>query len=115
MQLASLVRDEPRRGIFRVHRSVFSSAELLEREWERIFERVWLYVGHESEVERPGDYRRRTLARRPVLFVRGADGQVRTVLNVCRHRGAMLCRESEATQRPSSASTMPGPTTTAAR
>jgi p-cumate 2,3-dioxygenase subunit alpha len=95
MQLTNLVADDPRRGTFRVHRSAMRSAELLPLEWERIFDRVWLYVGHESEVERPGDFRRRTIARRPVLFVRGSDGQVRSLLNVCRHRGAMLCRESE--------------------
>jgi p-cumate 2,3-dioxygenase alpha subunit len=97
MQVTDLVRDDPRRGTFRVHRSVMDSPGLLQLEWERIFERVWLYVGHDSEIERPGEFRRRTLARRPVLFVRGSDGQVRTLLNVCRHRGAMLCRESEGT------------------
>ena len=71
MQLSNLVADNPQRGTFRVHRSAMRSAELLQLEWERIFDRVWLYVGHESELEQPGDFRRRTIARRPVLFVRG--------------------------------------------
>ena len=95
MELDRLVLDDPLSGMFRVHRSALGSAALLDLEWERIFEQVWLYVGHESEIEQPGDYRLRTVARRPVIFVRGGDGQVRVLLNVCRHRGAELCRVSE--------------------
>src|SRR3954454_15363382 len=95
MNTARLVRDDSGRGVFRVHRSAFDSPELMQLEWERIFDRVWLYVGHESELARPGDYRRRTIARRPVLFVRGGDGVIRVLLNVCRHRGAVLCRAAE--------------------
>ncbi len=95
MQLEHLIVDDPAHGMFRVHRTAFQSEALFALEWERLFERVWLYVGHESEVERPGDFRLRTLARRPVLFVRGSDGQVRVLLNVCLHRGAQLCRVHE--------------------
>jgi len=95
MDAASLVIDDPRRAIFRVNRAALRSPAVLELEWERVFDQVWLYVGHESEIEQPGDYRRRTIARRPVLFVRGSDGQVRVLLNVCRHRVAMLCRTAE--------------------
>jgi p-cumate 2,3-dioxygenase alpha subunit len=95
MDAASLVIDDRRRGVFRVNRTALRSPALLELEWERVFDQVWLYVGHESEIEQPGDYRRRTIARRPVLFVRGSDGQVRVLLNVCRHRGAVLCRTAE--------------------
>jgi p-cumate 2,3-dioxygenase subunit alpha len=95
MDTTSLVIDDPRRGVFRVHRSALRAPAILEQEWERLFDQVWLYVGHESEIEQPGDYRRRTIARRPVLFVRGSDSKVRVLLNVCRHRGAMLCRTAE--------------------
>src|SRR5262249_51868179 len=68
MDAASLVIDDPRRGVFRVNRTALRSPALLELEWERVFDQVWLYVGHESEIEQPGDYRRRTIARRPVLL-----------------------------------------------
>ena len=65
------------------------------RERELIFSKCWIYLGHESEVENPGDYRRRTVAGRPLFFTRGRDGQVRVFLNTCPHRGALICRRDE--------------------
>ena len=92
MDIQDLIIDDRTRGAFRVHRSCMTSADLFQREQELIFSRCWIYLGHESEVERPGDYRRRTVAGRPLFFVRGKDGQVRVFLNSCPHRGAMICR-----------------------
>ena len=92
MDIRDLVIDDRKRGVFRVHRSCMASPGLFQRERELIFDRCWIYLGHESEVERPGDYRRRTVAGRPLFFVRGKDGQVRVFLNSCPHRGAMICR-----------------------
>ncbi|MDE0480805.1 MAG: Rieske 2Fe-2S domain-containing protein, partial [Gammaproteobacteria bacterium] len=72
-----------------------TSLDLFQREHELIFNRCWIYLGHESEVESPGDYRRRTVAGQPLFFVRSKDGQVRVFLNSCPHRGAMICRHDE--------------------
>ena len=92
MDIQDLIIDDRTRGLFRVHRSCMTSVDLFQREQELIFDRYWIYLGHESEVERPGDYRRRAVAGRPLFFVRGKDGQVRVFLNSCPHRGAMICR-----------------------
>jgi phenylpropionate dioxygenase-like ring-hydroxylating dioxygenase large terminal subunit len=60
---------------------------------ELIFERNWLYLGHESEVPEPGDFVRRTVGRRPLFFVRSRDtGGIRVFANSCTHRGATICR-----------------------
>ncbi|MDE0474203.1 MAG: aromatic ring-hydroxylating dioxygenase subunit alpha [Gammaproteobacteria bacterium] len=99
MDIRDLVIDDRKRGIFRVHRSSMTSADLFHRERELIFDRCWIYLGHESEVERPGDYRRRTVAGRPLFFVRGKDGQVRVFLNSCPHRGAVICRRDAGNAR----------------
>ena len=72
-----------------------TSTDVLERERELIFDKCWIYLGHESEVENRGDYRRRTVAGRPIFFARGRDGQVRVFLNTCPHRGALICRRDE--------------------
>ncbi len=92
MSLQDLVVDNPQQGIFRVHRSAMTSQEVLDLERQRIFERSWLYVGHESEVPGHGDFRRREIAGRPLILLRGSDGTVRVLQNSCRHRGAMVCR-----------------------
>ena len=67
MQLEDLVIDDRRGGVFRVHRSAMTAPEILTLERERIFDRCWLYVGHESEIPSPGHYRRRTIAGRSVI------------------------------------------------
>src|SRR3712207_5992840 len=95
MQLADLVVDDRAAGIFRVHRSALTAPDILALEREHIFERCWLYVGHESEVPNPGDFRRRNVANRSVIFTRGSDGVIRTLLNTCAHRGARVCRQDQ--------------------
>jgi p-cumate 2,3-dioxygenase alpha subunit len=95
MDVQRLVRDQPAAGLFRVHRSAMTSPEVLELEWERLFARCWLYVAHDSELPEAGDYRRRTVAGRPLFVVRGRDGQIRVFHNTCSHRGALVCRRDE--------------------
>ena len=95
MEIKDLIIDDRERGIFRVHRSSMTSTDLFQRERELIFNRCWIYLAHESEVEKPGDYRRRTVAGRPLFFARSKDGQVRVFLNTCPHRGALICRRDE--------------------
>ena len=95
MEIKSLIIDDRRRGRFKVHRSSMTSLELFQKESRLIFDRCWIYLGHESEVENRGNYRRRTVAGRPLFFARGRDGQVRVFLNTCPHRGAVICRRDE--------------------
>lgn len=78
---------------WRLHGSVYRSEEVFEAEMERIFSRTWVFVGHESEVAEPGDYKTTTIGRQPVILCRGADdGAVRVLMNRCRHRGATVCQ-----------------------
>ena len=92
--LESLVMDDRDAGLFRVHRSAFTDPHVLELEQGRVFDQCWIYAGHASEIPRPGDFRTRRVAGRPVILVRGGDGRVRVLLNTCTHRGAQVCRES---------------------
>ena len=71
---------------------IFSDPEVYERELQAIFGRCWLCVGHVSEVPYNGDYVTRYMGTNPVVMVRGEDGQVRVILNVCQHRGMRVCR-----------------------
>ena len=76
MDVGSLVHDRPDLGEFRVHRFGLVSPEIHELERRRIFDRCWLYLGHESEVAEPGDYARRVVAERPLFFARDRDGRL---------------------------------------
>lgn len=94
-----LVVDDVEGGLFRVHRSTMTSQEIFERERERIFDTCWLYLGHESEVPEPGDYQRRVLNGRSIMFVHSDDGEIRAFHNTCPHRGAIVCRQDHGTAK----------------
>jgi len=72
---------------------------VLARERELIFDRSWLYIGHETELRKPNDFKTRTVAGRPLIFARDAKGKIRVWVNSCPHRGAMLCRETQGNAR----------------
>jgi benzoate/toluate 1,2-dioxygenase alpha subunit len=77
----------------RVHRRVYADADIFELEMERIFGRAWLFVGHASQVPKPGDYITTELGRQPVVMTRHRDGSVQVLLNRCSHRGAKVVNE----------------------
>jgi p-cumate 2,3-dioxygenase alpha subunit len=93
--LGGLLRDDPAAGVFRVHRRAMVDNAVFDAEMRAIFDHAWLYLGHESEVPNAGDFRTRSLAGRPLLLCRGEDGTVRAFLNVCPHRGTVVCRERQ--------------------
>lgn len=77
----------------RVHGSIYTSHAVFDAEMERIFHRVWLCIGHESEIPDWGDYRVTRMGRQSVIMVRGQDKQVRVMMNRCRHRGVAMTEE----------------------
>src|SRR5690348_17231441 len=95
MSAAPMVRHDPGAMRFEINRAALVDPEALELERSRIFDRCWIYVGHESEVRQPGDFRTRVVCGRPMILCRDSAGAVRVFLNTCRHRGAMVCRERE--------------------
>ena len=79
----------------RVHRSVYLDPEIFELEMQTLFEKSWLYVGHESQIADPGDFVTLTLARRPVVLTRHRDSAVHVLFNRCGHRGALVTNEAK--------------------
>jgi Rieske 2Fe-2S family protein len=57
-----------------------------------VFWRQWLYAGHESEVPDHGDFITREVGGESVVVTRDSSG-LHALFNVCRHRGARICRE----------------------
>jgi p-cumate 2,3-dioxygenase alpha subunit len=84
--------DQDKRS-FRVSRQAFVDPAILAKERAKIFDKVWLYLGHESELKKPGDYVTRSVGGRTLLFTRDASNQLHALLNTCPHRGARVCRE----------------------
>lgn len=78
---------------FRVHSSVYTDPTIFKAEIAKIFEKSWVYIGHESEISNPGDYKTTMIGERPVILTRGKDHSINVLLNVCRHRANAVCRE----------------------
>ena len=57
--------------------------------------RSWVFVGHESQVSKPGDYFASGMGEESVLLCRDRENQIHVFLNSCRHRGMKVCRYDE--------------------
>ena len=90
-----LISDDDQLGLFQVARKAFTDTAILDAEYEAIFNKCWLYVGHESEVAKKGDFVRRIVAKRNIIFNRDTNGTLNAFFNTCPHRGAEVCRESK--------------------
>jgi phenylpropionate dioxygenase-like ring-hydroxylating dioxygenase large terminal subunit len=75
----------------RVHRTVYTDQAIFDREMENIWEKTWVYCGHESQVKRPGDFYTVQIGRQPMIMVRGTDSTICVLYNRCPHRGVQLC------------------------
>ncbi|HEV3009841.1 MAG TPA: ribosomal subunit interface protein, partial [Burkholderiales bacterium] len=60
----------------RVHRRFYTDPAVFEEERRRIFRRVWLWLGHESQIRRPGDFFTARLAGERVIVARHTDGAI---------------------------------------
>ena len=74
---------------------IFTDEAIFRRELDDIFQKVWLFACHESEIANPGDFRATVAGGKPIVAVRGTDGAIRAFYNVCRHRAAqVVCEDS---------------------
>ncbi len=64
----------------------YTSADYFEFEKTELLRRGWHCLGRSDEISQPGDFFTIQLLDEPLLVVRGNDGTVRVLANVCRHR-----------------------------
>jgi phenylpropionate dioxygenase-like ring-hydroxylating dioxygenase large terminal subunit len=74
--------------------SWYADPAVLQLERERIFRRSWQYVGHLGDVPEPASFFATTVGGVPVVVVRDREDEIRAFLNVCRHRGSLVCEGS---------------------
>lgn len=94
-----LVAADPEQGSFRVHRDAYRSDAVFARERELIFGKCWLYLGHDTELKKKGDFHARRVGGRDLIFIRDKNGEVRAHYNTCTHRAAKVCREKSGNAR----------------
>jgi phenylpropionate dioxygenase-like ring-hydroxylating dioxygenase large terminal subunit len=70
--------------------ALYTSDERFELEQHRLFPRTWIGIAFDTDVMAPGDAIPLTICGRPLILVRGDDGVVQVLHNVCRHRATIV-------------------------
>ena len=70
--------------------AAYRDQAFFELEMERIYRNDWVAVCAEATLADPGDYLSIDIGGEPVVLVRGVDGELRALSNVCRHRGTLM-------------------------
>ncbi len=78
-----------------ISRELFVNHDLYREEQERVFSRAWLYIGHESQIRKPGDFFVSRMGEESVIMTRDRAGKIHVFLNSCTHRGMKVCRYDE--------------------
>ena len=71
--------------------ALFADKAIYRTEVQEIFGSSWLFLGHEDQVQNPGDWVRSRMGNQSIIVVRNADGELRAFINTCRHAGYRLC------------------------
>ncbi len=80
-------------GIGRVPAANYYDPQRWQLEMERVFKRTPLVLGFSCELSEPHSFKALEVAGVPVILSRGADGQMRSFVNMCSHRGSIVVPE----------------------
>ncbi len=84
-----LVQDD------RVHRDLYTDADLFAQEQQRFFGRAWVFAGHGSQMPEVGDFITLSLSAQPILLLRDAQGDIQAFFNRCAHKGSQLYSQAQ--------------------
>jgi choline monooxygenase len=71
----------------------YRSEEYFAEEQAQLFSNSWVAVAARAEVSEPGQAVVRSVAGRSIVITMNSDREIKSFLNVCRHRGSRLVRE----------------------
>ena len=74
-------------------REFYSAEEFYRVDVARLWRAGWLFAGHSCEIPQRGDYFTLEVDTDSIVVLRGDDGAVHALHNVCRHRGSIVCTE----------------------
>ena len=87
------------RNGYSLEQPFYRSPAVFSRDMERLLSRRWLLVDHEARIPNRGDYFLFDIANESIILMRGADGEINALFNVCRHRGSRICLEQQGNKK----------------
>lgn len=104
-----------RRDGYSLDRAFYIDPDYYRQDLENIWYRDWLFIGHDCEIPRAGNYFTVQVGDYPVVITRDRQGTIRALHNSCRHRGSASARSTRALRRSSSVPIINGPMGSTAR
>ncbi len=65
----------------------------MEKEWQSIWTKTWLFAGLESDLSKSGDFFVFNIGRESILITRTENEEIRAFYNACQHRGNKIVNE----------------------
>ncbi len=93
LDIDSLVANQ-REG-YSLEQPFYQSAEIFQRDMDRLLNQRWLLVDHESRIPNKGDYFLFEIGNESIIIIRESEDKVNAFFNVCRHRGSRICLEHQ--------------------
>lgn len=93
IQTEMLRKLKTRREGYSLDRAFYVDPGYYRQDLEQIWYRDWLFIGHDCEIPRPGNYFTVQVGEYPVVLVRDRQGAIRALHNSCRHRGSRVCTQ----------------------
>ena len=91
--MAELIASQ--RPGYALEQRFYTDPDIFELEMDRIVMRNWILAGHQSQLPGPGDFKVFEVANESAIIVRGKDRMLKGFANVCRHRGSLVCLETD--------------------
>jgi phenylpropionate dioxygenase-like ring-hydroxylating dioxygenase large terminal subunit len=92
-RIAELVAHQ-RRG-YSLEQPFYNDPDVFAFEKRALLLNSWWFAGHASRIPEPGDYFLYPIAGESIIVVRGRQGEINALFNVCRHRGSRVCLEED--------------------
>lgn len=75
----------------------YTDPDFFKVDMEQIWYRDWLFVGHDCEIPKTGNFITVQIGDYPIVIVRDRHGNINAFHNSCRHRGSRVCAKSKGT------------------
>ncbi|WP_411033542.1 aromatic ring-hydroxylating oxygenase subunit alpha [Shinella sp. BYT-45] len=86
-----------RRDGYSLEQAFYIDPDYYRLDLETIWYRDWLFIGHDCEIPKAGNYFTVQVGDYPVVVTRDRAGTIRALHNSCRHRGSRVCTQHKGT------------------
>jgi len=83
-----------RRAGYSLEQAFYTDEDVFQADLKLLFYQQWLFVGHEADVPKAGDWFNYEIGDANVVVLRNSQNELRAFHNSCRHRGSKVCTGS---------------------